>query len=262
MNDAMNDSMPQYDFSGKVAAITGAASGIGRATARGFAACGASVVVADIDVGGAHETVELITAAGGTATAVRTDVADSTSVQAMVATAVATYGGLDIAHNNAGIVGAGANIADMPDETWERGIAVMLSGVFYGIKHEVPAMLARGGGAIINTSSGAGLIGFPGMANYVSAKHGVIGLTKTAALEYIKSGIRINAICPGTARSRMVDEWIDGSAAAEAEVAALHPIGRIAEADEIAAAVLWLASPAASFVVGVALPVDGGYTLP
>jgi len=254
--------MPQYDFDGKVVAITGAASGIGRATARRFAACGARVVVADIDVPGAHETVDLIAAAGGTATAVHTDVADSASVRGMVATAVTTYGGLDIAHNNAGIVGAGANIGEMADETWERGIAVMLSGVFYGIKHEVPAMLERGGGAIINTSSGAGLIGFPGMANYVAAKHGVIGLTKTAALEYIKQGIRINAICPGTARSRMVDEWIDGSAEAEAQVAALHPIGRIAEADEIAEAVLWLASPAASFVVGVALPIDGGYTLP
>jgi NAD(P)-dependent dehydrogenase (short-subunit alcohol dehydrogenase family) len=138
----------------------------------------------------------------------------------------------------------------------------MLSGVFYGIKHEVPAILERGGGAIINTSSGAGLIGFPGMANYVAAKHGVIGLTKTAALEYIGQGIRINAICPGTARSRMVDEWMQGSAEAEAQVAALHPIGRIAEADEIAEAVLWLASPAASFVVGVAMPIDGGYTLP
>ncbi|MCU1389178.1 MAG: short chain dehydrogenase [Ilumatobacteraceae bacterium] len=254
--------MPQYDFDGKVVAITGAASGIGRATARKFAAAGASVVVADIDLEGAHETVAMITDAGGVASAVHVDVADSASVKAMVDATVSMYGGLDIAHNNAGIVGAGANIADMPDETWERGIAVMLSGVFYGIKHEVPAMLARGGGAIVNTSSGAGLIGFPGMANYVAAKHGVIGLTKTAALEYITQGIRINAICPGTARSRMVDEWINGSAEAEAQVAALHPIGRIADADEIAEAVLWLASPASSFVVGVAMPIDGGYTLP
>ena len=254
--------MPQYDFEGKVVAITGAAGGIGRATARKFAAFGASIVVADIDLAGADETVEMIRSDGGSATATWTDVADSSSVKAMVATAVETYGGLDIAHNNAGIVGAGANIADMPDATWERGIAVMLSGVFYGIKHEVPAMLARGGGAIINTSSGAGLIGFAGMADYVTAKHGVIGLTKTAALEYITQGIRINAICPGTARSRMVDEWMNGSAEAEAQVAALHPIGRIADADEIAEAVLWLASPAASFVVGVAMPIDGGYTLP
>ncbi|MEO6124239.1 MAG: SDR family oxidoreductase [Ilumatobacteraceae bacterium] len=254
--------MPQYDFDGKVVAITGAAGGIGRATAVKFASFGASVVVADIDLSGANDTVDIITAAGGLATAVQTDVSDSASVAAMVATAVNTYGGLDIAHNNAGIVGAGANIADMPDEVWERGIAVMLSGVFYGIKHEVPALLARGGGSIINTSSGAGLIGFPGMANYVAAKHGVIGLTKSAALEYITLGIRINAICPGTARSRMVDEWMNGSAEAEAQVAALHPIGRIADANEIAEAVLWLASPAASFVVGVAMPIDGGYTLP
>ena len=254
--------MPTYDFDGKVALVTGAAGGIGSATARKFAAAGAKVVVADIDEEGAGATVEQIRSAGGDAAAVAVDVGDSGSVEAMVAFTVATYGGLDIAHNNAGIVGAGANIADMPDETWRRGIDVMLSGVFYGIKHEVPAILARGGGAIINTSSGAGLIGFPGMANYVAAKHGVIGLTKTAALEYIGHGIRINAICPGTARSRMVDEWMQGSAEAEAQVAALHPIGRIADADEIAEAVLWLASPASSFVVGIAMPVDGGYTIP
>jgi NAD(P)-dependent dehydrogenase (short-subunit alcohol dehydrogenase family) len=254
--------MPEYDFEGKVALITGAAGGIGSATARKLAAAGAQVVVADIDEAGADATAEQIRSAGGDATPVAVDVGDSASVQAMVAFAVATYGGLDIAHNNACIVGAGANIADMPDETWQRGIDVMLSGVFYGIKHEVPAMLARGGGVIINTSSGAGLIGFPGMANYVAAKHGVIGLTKTAALEYIGQNIRINAICPGTARSRMVDEWMQGSAEAEAQVAALHPIGRIADADEIAEAVLWLASPASSFVVGIAMPVDGGYTIP
>ena len=254
--------MPTYEFDGKVALVTGAAGGIGSATARKFAAAGAKVVVADIDEEGTGATVEQIRSAGGDAAAVAVDVGDSGSVEAMVAFTVATYGGLDIAHNNAGIVGAGANIADMPDETWRRGIDVMLSGVFYGIKHEVPAILARGGGAIINTSSGAGLIGFPGMANYVAAKHGVIGLTKTAALEYIGQGIRINAICPGTARSRMVDEWMQGSAEAEAQVAALHPIGRIADADEIAEAVLWLASPASSFVVGIAMPVDGGYTIP
>ncbi|MBX6387770.1 MAG: SDR family oxidoreductase [Frankia sp.] len=253
--------MIRYDFEGKVALVTGAAGGIGRATARKLAAAGASVVVADIDLAETEETVRLITEAGGEAAAIRTDVADSASVKEMVDFTVRRYGGLDYAHNNAGIVGAGANIADMPDEVWERGIAVMLSGVFYGMKYEIPAMLARGGGAIVNTSSGAGLIGFPGMANYVAAKHGVIGLTRTAALEYIGQGIRINAICPGTARSRMVEDWMQGSAEAEAQVAALHPIGRIAEADEIAEAVLWLLSGAASFVVGAALPVDGGYTI-
>ncbi|MBL7495578.1 SDR family oxidoreductase [Frankia sp. CNm7] len=250
-----------YDFDGKVAVVTGAAGGIGRATARRLAAAGARVVVADLDLDQAEETVKLIAGDGGDAAAVRVDVAESASVKAMVDFTVRRYGGLDYAHNNAGIVGAGANIADMPDEVWERGIAVMLSGVFYGMKHEIPAILARGGGAIVNTSSGAGLIGFPGMGNYVAAKHGVIGLTRTAALEYITQGIRINAICPGTARSRMVDDWMRGSAEAEAQVAALHPIGRIAEADEIAEAVLWLLSGAASFVVGAALPVDGGYTI-
>ena len=170
--------------------------------------------------------------------------ADGASVQAMVAAAVERFGRLDIAHNNAGIMGAGADIIDMDDSVWQRGIDVMLTGVFLCMKHEIPHMLERGKGVVINTSSGAGLIGFPGQANYVAAKHGVIGLTRSAALEYITRGVRINAICPGTARSRMVDEWMDGSAEAEAEVAALHPIGRIAEPEEIARAALWLASDA------------------
>ena len=249
-------------FEDKVVLVTGAASGIGRAAAKLFADEGARVVVADIDRPGADATVELIRAEGGDATAVTVDVADATSVAAMVTATVDAYGGLDVALNNAGIVGAGVDIADMDDDVWRRGIDVMLTGVFLCLKHEIPHMLARGGGAIVNTSSGAGLIGFPGQANYVAAKHGVIGLTRSAALEYIGRGIRINAICPGTARSRMVDEWMDGSAEAEAEVAALHPIGRIAEPEEIARAALWLASDAASFVVGVAFPVDGGYTVP
>jgi NAD(P)-dependent dehydrogenase (short-subunit alcohol dehydrogenase family) len=251
-----------YDFGGKVALVTGAASGIGWATALMFARNGARVAVADIDLPGATRTAESIAAAGGEAVAVEVDVADPGSVRAMVGRTVERFGGLDIAHNNAGVVGAGASIADMPDETWQRGIGVMLSGVFYCMKHEIPEMLRRGGGAIVNTSSGAGLIGFPGMADYVAAKHGVIGLTKSAALEYIGQGIRINAVCPGTARSRMVADWMQGDEAAEKGIAALHPIGRIAEPEEIAEAVLWLASDSASFVLGVAMPVDGGYTIP
>jgi NAD(P)-dependent dehydrogenase (short-subunit alcohol dehydrogenase family) len=250
------------EFDGQVALVTGAASGIGRASARLFAEAGARVVVADIDRPGAEDTAAVIEQAGGEALAVEVDVADSASVQAMVAAAVERFGRLDIAHNNAGIMGAGADIIDMDDSVWQRGIDVMLTGVFLCMKHEIPHMLERGKGVVINTSSGAGLIGFPGQANYVAAKHGVIGLTRSAALEYITRGVRINAICPGTARSRMVDEWMDGSAEAEAEVAALHPIGRIAEPEEIARAALWLASDASSFVVGVALPVDGGYTVP
>ena len=250
------------EFDGKVALVTGAASGIGRESARLFAQGGAAVVAADIDLDGARQTAELVREAGGEAHAVAVDVADAAAVAAMVEATVERFGRLDIAHNNAGIMGAGAEIAEMDDAVWQRGIDVMLTGVFLCMKHEIPRMLDVGGGAIVNTSSGAGLIGFPGQANYVAAKHGVIGLTRAAALEYVTRGIRVNAICPGTARSRMVDEWLDGSAEAEAEVAALHPIGRIAEPDEIARAAVWLASDAASFVVGVALPVDGGYTVP
>jgi NAD(P)-dependent dehydrogenase (short-subunit alcohol dehydrogenase family) len=188
--------------------------------------------------------------------------ADAESVRAMVATTVQDLGRLDIAVNNAGIMGANQPIDQMPDDVWRRGIDVMLSGVFYCMKHEIPEMLRVGGGAIVNTSSGAGLIGVPEHANYVAAKHGVIGLTKSAALENITRGIRINSVCPGTARSRMVDQWLQGSEEAEASVAGLHPIGRIAEPEEIARAIVWLASDEASFVVGTAMAVDGGYTIP
>ncbi len=254
--------MTQQSFDGAAVIVTGAAGGIGRSTAQLFAAAGAKVAVADIDLAGSEQTVELIQAEGGTAIALRVDVADSASVADMVGRTVDTFGRLDVAHNNAGVMGANLPIDEMPDDVWRRGIDIMLSGVFYCMKHEIPAMLASGGGAIVNTSSGAGLIGVPGHANYVAAKHGVIGLTKAAALENITRGIRINAVAPGTARSRMVDEWLGDSPEGEAQVTALHPIGRIAEPEEIAAAVLWLASDAASFVVGTTLTVDGGYTIP
>ena len=252
--------MNTEEFAGKVAVITGAAGGIGRESARLFAERGASVIVADINLPGAQQTVDIITAGGGVATAVQVDVASSASVKAMDEITIATYGRLDIAHNNAGIKGADETVVDMPEEVWSAGISIMLDGVFYCMKHEIPEMLKVGGGAIINTSSGAGLIGVARFANYVAAKHGVIGLTKAAALEYITQGVRINAICPGTARSQMVEEWMQGSAEAEASVAALHPIGRIAGPEEIAEAAVWLASDAASFVVGTAMSVDGGYT--
>jgi NAD(P)-dependent dehydrogenase (short-subunit alcohol dehydrogenase family) len=248
-------------FEGKVAIVTGAANGIGRATARGFAREGARVLAADVDDEGGRATVEAIRADGGEAEFAPTDVSVPAEVEAMVATAVDRWGRLDYAHNNAGIVGAGSPIAEMPFETWQRGIGVMLTGVFLGLKYEIPAILASGGGAIVNTSSGAGLIGFPGMADYVSAKHGVIGLTKTAALECAQTPLRINAVCPGTARTKMVEDWIGGDDAAEQQVRDLHPIGRIATPDEIAAAVLWLCSDEASFVVGHAMVVDGGYSI-
>jgi NAD(P)-dependent dehydrogenase (short-subunit alcohol dehydrogenase family) len=248
-------------FEGKVAIVTGAAHGIGRASATRFAREGAAVLVADVDDDAGAATAKAITAAGGDAHFLHTDVSDPAQVERMVATTVERWGRLDFAHNNAGIVGAGSLVADMPVEVWQRGIGVMLTGVFLGLKYEIPAILASGGGAIVNTSSGAGIIGFPGMADYVASKHGVIGLTKTAALEYAPQGVRINAVCPGTARTKMVEDWIGGDPAAEAQVRDLHPVGRIAEPDEIAAAVLWLCSDEASFVVGHAMTVDGGYTI-
>jgi NAD(P)-dependent dehydrogenase (short-subunit alcohol dehydrogenase family) len=250
------------EFDGKVALVTGAAHGIGRAACAMFAERGARVVAADVDEAAGGETVARVRAAGGEATFVRTDVSQPPEVERMVDVTVATYGRLDFAHNNAGIVGSGLPIPEYPIADWDRGIGVMLSGVFLGMKYEIPRMLEHGdGGAIVNTASGAGLIGFPGMCAYVAAKHGVIGLTKTAALEYATQGIRVNAVCPGTARTKMVDDWLGGDPANEAQVEALHPIGRIAAPEEIAELVIWLCSDAASFMLGAAIPIDGGYTI-
>lgn len=250
-------------FEGKVALVTGAGSGIGRATAQAFAREGAAVVVADVADEAAAETVALITADGGTASAVHADVSDPAQAEAMVAAAVSRYGGLDIAHNNAGIEGASASIVDYPIESWQHVIAINLSSVFYGLKHEIPAMLARGGGAIVNTASILGLVGFANAAAYTAAKHGVVGLTKVAALEVSGSGIRVNAVCPGFIETPMIMER--GLAAgtnrgAYDQIAALHPAGRLGKAEEVAELVVWLASPAASFVTGGAYTVDGAYT--
>lgn len=254
--------MARYDFTGRVALVTGAAGGIGRATAVELARAGARVAVADVDLEHARKTVEMIEDHGGTAIPVRVDVADPRSVEAMVKTTVDRFGRLDFAHNNAGVMGGSHPIVDMPDAVFERGVAIMLTGVFYCMKHEIPVMIRGGGGAIVNTSSGAGLIGVPNQADYVAAKHGVIGLTKTAALENIGHNVRVNSICPGTARSRMVEGWLQGSLEAERQVASLHPIGRIAEPEEIARVVCWLLSDDASFVVGATIAADGGYTVP
>jgi NAD(P)-dependent dehydrogenase (short-subunit alcohol dehydrogenase family) len=180
----------------------------------------------------------------------------------MVQYAVDTYGGVDCAHNNAGIAAPMAPLADYPDDGWDRTIAVMLTGVYLCMKAEIPRMLERGGGAIVNTASGVGLVGYPGQAAYTASKHGVIGLTKVAALDYGAKGIRVNAVCPGTASTPMVDQAIEHDPAIDAYLEQLHPIGRIGEASEIAEAAVWLCSPAASFVLGAALPVDGGYVVP
>jgi NAD(P)-dependent dehydrogenase (short-subunit alcohol dehydrogenase family) len=246
--------------SGKVALITGGGSGIGRATAIVFGREAAKVVVADYNRAGGEETVRMIKNAGGEASFIEANVAVAKQVEAMVAKTIETYGRVDCAFNNAGIEGEmGGNLADCSEENWGRIIAINLTGVFLCMKYEIPQMLKHGGGSIVNTASAAGLIGLPGGTAYVTSKHGVAGLTKSAALEYAKSGIRINAVCPGFIRTAMVERVIDGGSISEDAMVAAEPIGRIGKPEEIANVVLFLCSDDASFVTGLPMPVDGGY---
>ena len=253
-------SNPTYDFENQVALVTGAASGMGLATARAFAEAGASVVLADIDADTAQRAAKDLVAAGHQAIGVACDVTDEQQAAAMVERAVATFGRLDMAFNNAGIQAPPSDAADETAENFDRVNAVNLRGIWTAQKHELRQMRAQGSGAIVNCSSLGGLVGLPERAAYHASKHAVIGLTKSAAVEYAPRGIRINAVCPGVIDTPMVSDMLEGQTEAMAEIIKQQPIGRLGRAEEIANAVLWLCSPAASLVLGVALPVDGGYT--
>lgn len=251
--------MSAGDLAGKSVIVTGGGSGIGRACALAFAAAGGRVVVGDIDAGAANDAAAAIRAAGGEAVAVGVDVADAGQVRSMVDHAIDAFGGLDIAFNNAGVATPPAPLAEVDEALFDRAIAINLKGVWQCMRFEIPAMLARGGGAIVNAGSVLGLVGQASGAPYVASKHGVIGLTRAAALDYGRSGIRVNAVCPGTVRTALIADYL-----ADPDIAAMleqgHPLGRVAEPEEVVGAVLWLASAQASFVTGAAIAVDGGWT--
>ena len=245
---------------GKVAVITGAASGIGRATALLFAAEGARVVVADWDEANGERAVQEIRERGGEATFVRADVANPEDVQRMVAVALERYGRLDILFNNAGVEGEQAPTADCSLENWDRVININLRGVFLGMKYAIPAMLANGGGVIINNASVAGLVGVQGVPAYCAAKGGVVQLTRAAALEYARQNIRVNAICPGVILTPMVERFIAGDEERRRQFMALEPVGRFGRPEEVARLALFLASDDSSFCTGAPFIIDGGFS--
>lgn len=248
-----------WNLKGKVALVTGGSSGIGRASAMAFGREGAKVIVADVIVDAGVKTVQRMVEAGGDAIFIKADVSKLVEVKMLVARAVDTYGRLDYAFNNAGVAqSVKAPTADYPEEDWDRVMSINLKGVWLCMKCEIQQMLKQGGGSIVNNSSVAGIRGFPGRPAYAASKHGVIGLTKTAAVEYAHAGIRINAVCPGWIRTPMVDATINHQPEVEGQIAAMQPIGRIGTAAEVAEVVVWLCSDAASFVIGHCLTVDGG----
>ncbi|MCX5326942.1 glucose 1-dehydrogenase [Streptomyces sp. NBC_00120] len=253
--------MTAQRFAGKVAFVTGAGSGIGRATARAFAAEGADVVVADIDSAGNEETARLAAEHSGRVLTVKCDVTSSSEIRAAVEQTVREFGRLDIAFNNAGIEQPPAPLVDIAEEEWSRLLDIDLRSAFLCMKYEIPAMLENGGGSIVNTSSGAGVVGIRGQAAYVAAKHGLIGLTKSAALDYAAQGVRVNAICPGIIETPMMNRFSGGTPEGRARVIGQEPVGRMGSPEEIASAVLWLSSDLGGFATGHAMVIDGGQTV-
>ncbi|MEU6788393.1 glucose 1-dehydrogenase [Nonomuraea angiospora] len=249
-----------YDFSGQVAIVTGAAAGMGAATARAFAAAGASVVLTDINQDAVEKTAQELSERGCQILPLACDVSDERQVAAAVGRTVDEFGRLDMAFNNAGIMIPDSDAADEPAEAFDSVMAVNLRGVWACMKHELAQMRRQGSGAIVNCSSLAGLVGDARRASYDATKHGIVGLTKSAALEYAPRGVRINAVCPGTIDTPMVERMVNAGELDMGAALAATPMARLGKAEEIASAVLWLCSPGASFVTGVALPVDGGYT--
>jgi NAD(P)-dependent dehydrogenase (short-subunit alcohol dehydrogenase family) len=244
-------------FKGKVVIVTGGSFGIGRATALAFATQGAKVVVADWVEDA--DTINQIKASGGEAIFVKCDVSKADQVKALVEKTISVYGRLDFAFNNAGIEGYTASTIDCTEENFDRTIGVNLKGIWLCMKYEIPEMIKQGKGVIVNCASIAGLVGFPGLPAYVATKHGVIGLTKTAALEFVKSGIRVNAVCPGVIKTSMIDRITGKKKEVEEQFKAMEPIGRMGEPEEVANTVVWLCSDQSSFVTGHAMAVDGGW---
>lgn len=247
------------EFEEKVALVTGGSSGIGLAAAEAFARHGARTVIADVQADAGEKVAERIRSEGGQASFVTADVSDAGAVEAMVQHALDAYGGLDFAFNNAGVEGDMANTIDCTEQNWDRTLAINLKSVWLCMKSEIPAMLQRDGGAIVNCASVAGLVGFRDLPAYCASKGGIVELTRATSLEYADAGIRVNSVCPGVIQTPMIDRLVAGNPEAEAQFKSLEPIGRLGRPEEIAESALWLCSAGASFVTGHALVADGGY---